>query len=428
MYKLILSFLFMHSLLLNAQPLKINEPFPDISFQELFNTNQKQMHLSAFKNKMIIFDFWSTTCISCIQAFPKLDSLQKKFNNNLQILLVCNEPMLTVKTFFEKRKKIKIPDIPFICNDSVLQLLFPHKGFPAYAWLDADHRFRFITEGADVNAASIVKLINNEELKLNAHQSGHYKTPNIFHPEHQEKLLFTSTLTNCITGYQESLPSAVRKRTTGIHLKCSSATELYIHAFNENNRFQFNRVGRLITDFEEPEKYTRDKSVENAKEWRDKYAYNYQLTIPLSDSLLKFAYMKTDLLRFFQLKAEVSTVYKQCIILEEIPGKLAIKTKNGEPLHTFFRSSVNGDRSEAIRALLNKPFNFFTHNLGSWLEELYQLPFESNVDCTENIDIELSAQAVESLNITLLNKELAKYGLVLQQKEKPIPCLILSDK
>lgn len=428
MYKLILSLLLMHSLLLNAQPLKINEQFPDIRFQELFNTSQKQLQISDFKNKIVIFDFWSTTCISCIQAFPKLDSLQKKFNDNIQILLVSSEPLQNVKTFFEKRKKIAIPGIPFICNDSLLQLLFPHKGFPAYAWLDAEHRFRFLTEGADVNTTSITKLINKEELYLNTHQSGHYKTPNIFHPEHQNKLLFTSTLTNCITGFQESLPSEVRKRTTGIHVKCASVTELYIHAFNENNRFQFNRVGRLITDFEEPQKYSRDKSALHAKEWRDKYAYNYQLTIPLSDSLLKYAYMKTDLFRFFQLKAQVSAVYKQCIVLEEIPGKLAIKTKNAESSHTFFRSSVNGDRYETVRALLNKPFNFLTHNLGAWLEEVYQLPFESNLNYTENIDIELSAQAVESLNITLLNKELEKYGLVLQQKEKAIACLILSDK
>src|SRR3990167_8908954 len=103
----ILSLLLFHNI--NAQPLQQNERCPDLKFTELFNSATTELQLSSLKGKIIIFDFWSIHCITCIKAFPKLDSLQKQFNDKIQIIPVSKESKQTIASFFEKRKKIRIP-------------------------------------------------------------------------------------------------------------------------------------------------------------------------------------------------------------------------------------------------------------------------------------------------------------------------------
>jgi hypothetical protein len=344
------------------------------------------------------------------------------------LILVSKEPLPKVKDFFEKRKKIKIPQVPFICNDTLLQQYFPHIGVPAYAWLNKEHRFLFLTNGSDLNEQSITKLMNNQPLNLAAHQSGRLSIKNVINKEYEEKLQFVSYLTTCISGQRESYSSALKKRTTVIEAKCESATELYVMAFNENGKYNYKRVGRLITDFQEPYKYSKPANEAEIQGWKKQYAYSYELLVPKSDTLLKFIYMKQDLQRFFQLTAQVKQVYKKCIVLETIDGNLNMKTKGGTSFTSFDRSSVNRNVELPQRELINHPFQLFLHSISYWLETEYKLPFENTVTFKGNVDIRLSGEAVESLNMKKLNEELKQYGLILVEKEMPVQCLYLTDK
>src|SRR5438034_9125331 len=71
-----------------TSPLTIGHQLPEIVFNSVTNYKSKTARLSDFKGKIIILDFWSSFCGSCINLFPHLDSLQQKFKNDLQIILV----------------------------------------------------------------------------------------------------------------------------------------------------------------------------------------------------------------------------------------------------------------------------------------------------------------------------------------------------
>jgi thiol-disulfide isomerase/thioredoxin len=70
----------------------------------------KQMNLTALNNaqidadKMIVLDFWATWCAPCIASFPHLDSIQKSFQKNVQVIAVSDESPLKVAGFLEKRR------------------------------------------------------------------------------------------------------------------------------------------------------------------------------------------------------------------------------------------------------------------------------------------------------------------------------------
>src|SRR5258705_3241888 len=97
-----------------SQELTIGDVCPDVRLVNYANNKIKSFTLSDFKSKLIIIDFWGTGCTSCIKAFPKIDSLQKKFQDKIQFILVNKESADSTRGFFLKRKKIKDPDVPMV--------------------------------------------------------------------------------------------------------------------------------------------------------------------------------------------------------------------------------------------------------------------------------------------------------------------------
>lgn len=60
------------------------------------------------KGKWILLDFWSHTCIVCLQSFPELEALQKKFADQIQIVLVNRESKDSTDRFFSKEKSYTV--------------------------------------------------------------------------------------------------------------------------------------------------------------------------------------------------------------------------------------------------------------------------------------------------------------------------------
>ena len=90
-----------------AKNYQIGDRVPEILFDNILNYTNTQGKLSDFKNKAVILDFWATWCGSCIKSFPHLDSLQKQFKNNLQILLIDNssrDDIQKITAFLQKFK------------------------------------------------------------------------------------------------------------------------------------------------------------------------------------------------------------------------------------------------------------------------------------------------------------------------------------
>src|SRR5260221_11557354 len=71
-----------------VNPIYIGEKMPDISLTNFIHPPDRIMKFSDLRGKLVILELWNTWCSSCIALMPKLDSLQKEFNNKIQIILV----------------------------------------------------------------------------------------------------------------------------------------------------------------------------------------------------------------------------------------------------------------------------------------------------------------------------------------------------
>ncbi len=67
-----------------AAALQIAKPAPDFT---LIDIDGKKVQLSDFKGKVIVLNFWSTTCAPCVAEIPSLNSLYRDLKGNGLIVL-----------------------------------------------------------------------------------------------------------------------------------------------------------------------------------------------------------------------------------------------------------------------------------------------------------------------------------------------------
>ena len=61
--------------------LQIGDTVPNIFIPYIQNYKQSSLRFSSFKDKWVILDFWFGTCKSCIEAFPKMEALQRQLSH-----------------------------------------------------------------------------------------------------------------------------------------------------------------------------------------------------------------------------------------------------------------------------------------------------------------------------------------------------------
>lgn len=60
-----------------------------------------------YKDKYVVLDFWSMSCVICFKRFPKLDSLNKQYNNDKRIVFeAVNLPIKNDNTKFETTREL----------------------------------------------------------------------------------------------------------------------------------------------------------------------------------------------------------------------------------------------------------------------------------------------------------------------------------
>ncbi len=157
--------------------LQIGDTMPDISLGTVINNYTGKTRFSDFKGKLLILDFWSTTCSSCLHDFPYMKKMQEQFSGKIQILLVNTaETRQQITESFNQRykNKIKLPDnLPSIVADSlgsfenhVLFKLFPYRRLGQHIWIDKEGIIRLIGEHENTNPEKIVDFLAGRPIQF----------------------------------------------------------------------------------------------------------------------------------------------------------------------------------------------------------------------------------------------------------------------
>ncbi|MBZ4190567.1 TlpA family protein disulfide reductase [Niabella beijingensis] len=144
--------------------MNVGDIVPDIAFTNLYNYQSKTAKLSDYKGKLVVIDFWGKYCTSCIHTLFKLDSLQRKFRDQLQVITASDfADQAEVEKMFKKFGKGQNFAFPALSNKGgVLYNYFPYKIVSHLVWINRQGVVAAITGSDYVTEKNISYLLANE--------------------------------------------------------------------------------------------------------------------------------------------------------------------------------------------------------------------------------------------------------------------------
>jgi thiol-disulfide isomerase/thioredoxin len=118
--------------------------FPEIKW---IDENFKTYELP--KDKIVVLDFWTSSCSVCFKKFPQMNTLYNKFKNNNQIVILAVNVPLGTETFEERKD---------IFNDENLDF----KSIYAVSMKDVQNQLQF-------NTYPNIVILNNNKIVYNGY-------------------------------------------------------------------------------------------------------------------------------------------------------------------------------------------------------------------------------------------------------------------
>lgn len=407
--------------------LNVGDTFNRNMINSAVNYHKDSLNLSEFAGKKLLIDFWATWCGPCIKEFKKLDSLQAIYKDDLQIVLVTQEPIEKIKSFFKTSEIGKRIKLPSIVNDRWLNKTFKHTGIPHEVWIDANDSVIAITGYEDVTSANIAKFIRGEKFSNVTKkdvQNHSYQKPYLIDGNggNNQKIISSSIL----AGYNEGLTSYVRIKKDSLgHYGISTINldllKMLIIAYG---KFEFRTTvyNRLFINVKDSSLLARRHiQSDDAFNWMRENGFCYDLTLPYHtqsmDSVLNL--MQQDLRRAFPYYGKVEKRNIECWVLTRTSSIDKIKSKGGKETISLVTAGKRRLINSSISNLVNQ-LNIFSPP---------EIPyFVDQTNYGDKVDIELGDGPLvtqTTINIEYIREHLKKYDLDLIRKKVEIDALVI---
>lgn len=321
---------------------------------------------------------------------------------------------------------IKIPDLPFVTQDTLLNNWFPHKGEPFHVWIDKNKVVRYLISGYNSTPERVDAFIKGQSPVISDYTIDEY-IETLINKNWMTDLRFGSYISHCIQGIHLEADND-SDGFIKITKNCNSVVDLYICAYNGDGKYEFNRPGRLQLEVNDSFPFIRPSDINRYDEWKKNYSYDYQLILPQNSRINSYQIMKEDLSRYFDVEAHVENKDIPCIVLIRTSSKNKLKSFGGTKENKFYQAGLRSTIIDSLRYMVNQPYERFSSKLGGIIENAFLKPFVDSTAFGGNIDIALNGSAIDSQNWQQIRNELRKYDLDLVEKKCTIPVLVLKEK
>lgn len=404
---------------------------PDIAtlyFKNILNYKTDSLSFSDFAGKLIILDFWSQYCSSCLKAFPKIDSLQKEFKANVQFILVNKESIGKTRHFMAIKKYLHWPDIPMITEDTILHSKFPAEGYPYHVWIDKNQKVINLTGGYNTTKENIGAYLDGKRSHL--HPRG--KKPALsgslldyINEEIGHDIEYASYISKCKDRLDVGSSEGSTYGTNNIRIasNCVSIAELFRKAYREYDSIDINYKYSIQLEVENKENYVVPEDPNLFDSWRMNSSYSYELIIPQERKKERYKIMQDDLKRYFNIEA---TIEKR-----KIKGYAIVKRGRSKKIKSVGSNTHNGlsaigGNTDSICIIRNIPFPEVYKTISRWFQLEY--PIVDKTEIKHPVDIDLSCLSLYPLDIPLFKANLKKHNLDLVERYLKRDILVLKEK
>lgn len=406
--------------------LDIGKKMPDIVLRNFYRDSRDSISVGTMKGKLIIFDFWNIWCKACIEAMPKMESLQKIFGNKIQIILVTRNSKKEVASLFSKIK-IPLPNLPILVSDTKLHKLFLHDAEPFHVWIDPNLRVKYLTEGYYSTEYNIRKLLDGQSPSIPSRllpgtiDLSHGLLPAV--PKVTGNLLgysiFLKATHKITTNNLNELTESENGSVTSITLINSNKWELLNLAYNREiygmpvSLFQKNN--RFVIEDSLKLSMIPPRDITTYDTWKEKNIFSYEASVGSGggDAL---ALLKRDINTYLDINAYVEKRLIKCLALTLVGSDEPLRSKNLRKSPTFSMNFQKG-----LTTLNGKIKNTLLYALITANQDI-TTPIVDLTNYNTSIDLVVSC---DLRDINSLNLQLREYNLALVEKEILIDMVIV---
>lgn len=385
--------------------------------------------------RLVILDFWNTSCVSCMMTFSQMEELQKRFDDQLQIVLVDpweNEIAAKSKIAKINVNRIKEESKPYVISpllrtvfgDAAFVKAFAVRGVPHHVWIDSTGRVRYITHSynatpnhvADVLSGKPVKMLEKTDLK----NEGFDPWKGFLHPAHASAMpAYYASFFRFNSGYGGG-NSWITDSVSGMYRR------VFINEFVYNlYRFAFGYTSKLLLEVKNKKDFILPSFLKEGDlldDWYERNTFSYEIYLPVSEQENIREYMQQDVNRFFGIEKGIEGHVEKrrfkCLVLTKTTmGKLAVS--GGDPKYK---------NTDSVVKLVNNRFRLLSDALMEKLEDMNAgRPFldETTIVDTVKLDIQLTGNLKDWQAV---RRQLQPYGLDIIEAEREVEVLIIRDK
>lgn len=149
---------------------------PDFIFSDIAIAGKTRLTKNDLRGKFVILDFWSPLCTACVESFPTLNTLQKKFAGKMEFILVGSDVVNgggtgRAKEIFEKYRRYWNLNLPIAFDTSS----FKNYGIEVvswFVWIDPKGTVQASTGIDGVTEVNIQKFLNREKIHYASREDG----------------------------------------------------------------------------------------------------------------------------------------------------------------------------------------------------------------------------------------------------------------
>jgi len=371
---------------------QIGKKVPNYTFTEILNSPDKKLSLADLKGKPVIIEFWATWCGACQPAMKKLDKIQSKYKNQIEIITVAADDRNKLEKYISlTNTKLKIT------NDTLAQNVFPVRIIPHTIIIDKNGIVCAITSPENLNDSIIDRLVSGLVIELPYKNDFKTDTSGV-------KILYQHTDSDksiTLTNYNPTRSSMFQsKQSINGNLNGLEFHNLYLPSIFET-LFELPSFNWIVYSDE-----LKDYDFYNDK--KDAYNFEIEVSEALEENLNNIA---IDFLNEnTEINARLKTDTVECLILVK-ENNLLQKSSSDQ----FAYNSRGGFFAKKIKIKL----------LTGYLERYSDLPIVDKTELKDVYDIDLDWELDESKTIS---SELKKYGLKLKKSKLPIEVVEIFKK
>jgi len=165
---------------------QVGKQIPEFRLTNVKYFKETSVQLKDFQGKWLILDFWNRSCVVCISSFPKIDSLQRKFKDKVQFLLIgdnsrrYNSGIEEVYKKISERKKLSLT----YTFDSTMFKQYEVPSVPHYVIVDPEGIVYAITAMSEIQEAKLDSLFSGKQPHMinKLSRNDRFRTVDIFKP------------------------------------------------------------------------------------------------------------------------------------------------------------------------------------------------------------------------------------------------------